>query len=115
VRAAYRSRGGQRIIYIAYFSTFLWRTGSELPKKPLRLYEKGYKRRSDRELGLYTEDEMGRKGTYRRLGGLRRKHVQDFSDTLRRLVLGNWDRCITTGPLSWLPQPMPSTPDGYDL
>ncbi len=67
---------GQRIVYIAHFSMFLLRMGSELPKQHPIPCEKVYKRRSDREFGCTGKERRAEKPLYRRPAGLCRKRVR---------------------------------------
>ena len=59
---------------------------TELPRETVR---KGYEQQSERGFGRYTERKMDRKATPWRPLRLRWERLRDFSDSLRREILGN--------------------------
>jgi hypothetical protein len=64
--------------------------GGEFPRRTLlETVRKVLRARSRREFGQYREDEMGIKVPFERLVGLGYRPVRAFSDSFRRLILGN--------------------------
>src|SRR5215210_7174217 len=59
---------------------------TDLPRETVR---KGYEQQSERGFGRYTERKMDRKATPWRPVRLCWERLRDFSDSLRRLILGN--------------------------
>src|SRR5215210_4479261 len=59
---------------------------TDLPRETVR---KGYEQQSERGFGRYTERKMDRKATPWRPVRLCWERLRDFSDSLRREILGN--------------------------